>query len=1249
MKKRILILLLLCGALNAFALETAVTPGQAVLLQTAEPATPARFPDADAVIVEDITLIEYKADGTYQTLSDTAYKILTEKGRQENSTVSLGYDAAYGTEEFTLAEIIKPTGTAVSIDLKVQSRETINADQMNSNIYDPNYKTIRLSVPDLEVGDVLHYSFRSEHTKVAVPNTWSDQLLLEYPLPILHSYYQIDAPAGLPLIRTELRDPVSETVTYRKEKRNDGGTRHIWEARNVPQMFMEPEMPAFHTVVQRALLSTSPDWESLSTWYWELSTPRLNSVNNAMRTKVNELTAGLTDPQKKIEAIFRFVSQDIRYMGITIEDEAPGYEPHDVSLTFDNRYGVCRDKAALLVSMLRLAGIKAYPVLIYVGPKMDPDVPQPWFNHAITAVRNDDGTYQLMDSTNENTRDLLPAYLCDRSYLVAHPKGEPLRTSPVIPPEENMLTIQIEGDLDDDKVITANALLSFGGINDTAYRGRLASLKPEEREPYFEARLKRALGAAKLTSLEIFPSEVRDTTVPLSVALSFEIENAVTGGSNESLLRVPTLINHFGLFGALLGNGTGLDKRKYPLLTDITCGVSETVRLDLNPGSLRPSFLPAYETIDTPQTFIRREIAGTNGVLTATADLQLRTVEFSPEEYLQLKADLKAAERNARKRVILTPGGFPQEADFATLDEKIYYALYDAHNCAQVKTVKQKVLTYAGKKALSDIKVSYNSGIEKVAFNYARVTAPDGTIREIDPEKEVNIMDAGWSASAPRYPAGKIMVASLPSVEIGSIIEYQIVTSYSNLPFFSVMELFDDHNPIVKKTVQIEMPHKTELKIGNMAPGVIHRRTFHNGNNVVHEWIIENRAMIRKEDHLAPAWVLKPSIFLSNGNMEDYAKTVRAKLLTAAKPTSELKAKAKALTKGVKGRTKKMAILRNFVDRAVRETGPGLSALPLSAITPAEQTLKEGYGNSTDCAVLLYALSDAIRLKPRFVLSSGLPLINSINAPVLATFQRQPFGTLLVAVEEDNTDYYYGDTSQYARPGTLAHNRRLAIDLNKQKIEIPQASVSNRVDTTFQLQLAEDGNISLLKRTRYSGTAFEAFHKKFAEFTPEDLRREQQAQLSGLSQSAEAAGPMIPSYQDGTLEFAANLKNYAVRDGDHIYFTLPEVLGNVLQIQSDRRDSPFYIRNPLYTSTLYEIDLPPGWKPVLVPRDFETKLPAGGTVRVRVAVVRNKLIILQEAAIEPAIISVKKYEELLELNDRLTRPAARTILLKKTP
>jgi len=676
--------------------------------------------------------------------------------------------------------------------------------------------------------------------------------------------------------------------------------------------------------------------------------------------------------------------------------------------------------------------------------------------------------------------------------------------------------------------------------------------------------------------------------------------------------------------------------------------MSETVTVDFVPTSLRPSILPKFETIDTPQLYINRTVSATNGQMIATADLKLRAVEFTPEEYLQLKDSLKTSEQNVRKRILLTSSGFPQEADFATLSERIYYAVYNPSTVSRLHTVKKKVLTYAGKTACSDIKVSYNSAMEEVFVNYARVIAPDGTLREIDPSKEVNLMDAPWTAGAPRYPAEKILVANLPGVEIGSIIEYEILTKSQNLPLFSAVNIFDAHNPIVKKTVVIEMSMKTDLKIGNMAPNIMKRRTYHNGENVVHEWSVNNRPMIRKEASLPPSWVFTPALFLSTGDSASYADVVRKAAMAAAGRDKAAQAKAEELTKGVKGRLNQMIVLRDFVDRSIRQAGPGLSSLPLSAITPADQILAEGYGNSTDRAILLYALCAAADLKPRFVLSSELPLLNEINDPLIKTFQYQFFDTLLVAIKHDDQIYYLGDSGQYARVGALAHDGRLSMDLDSTDLKVVRALETNRTATLFSMDLAEDGAATLVKKNVFSGVPYEEFHKTFAEYTPEDLRREQQAQISRISQSAEAVGPMKISIEMGVLELAANVKNYAVRDGDYLYFTLPEGLGNLLGLKSNRRDSPFYIEAPLDVTFAYEITLPKGWTPSLIPESFCFVLPnGGGTVTTTAQVMGTKLVVEQHADLKPALIPVEEYDRLQTVTDRLTRPAARTVLLKK--
>ena len=111
--------------------------------------------------------------------------------------------------------------------------------------------------------------------------------------------------------------------------------------------------------------------------------------------------------------------------------------------------------------MLRLAGLDAYPVLMDTGPRKDVEVPIVSFSHAIVCVQDVDGSYQLMDCTDENTKDLLPSYLCNRSYLIAHPEGKTLQTSPIVPADEHMVHIETCGQIDARGNMAAQTELRF--------------------------------------------------------------------------------------------------------------------------------------------------------------------------------------------------------------------------------------------------------------------------------------------------------------------------------------------------------------------------------------------------------------------------------------------------------------------------------------------------------------------------------------------------------------------------------------------------------------------------------------------------------------------------------------------------------------------------------------------------------------------------------------------------------------------
>ena len=293
-----------------------------------------------------------------------------------------------------------------------------------------------------------------------------------------------------------------------------------------------------------------------------------------------ELAAGATNDLEKVQAVFYYVSKNIRYMGLTPEKDRPGFEPHDVKITFDKKYGVCRDKAALLVAMLRAAGLQAYPVLISVGVKRDPQVPDPDFNHAIVSVELKKGEYLLMDPTDEHARDLLPEWDCDQSYLVCRPEGEDLKTSPVPPPDEHLMRIKTTGVLSATGALEAKSELAFEGVNDDAYRNAFSHMKPDDKQRFFERNLKESLPGARLKSLKLTPEDMMDVSVPVHAELEFSVDGMTAVGNGKAVVSLPWIGRNLGVVNFILG-GAGLDKRKYPMTTEVTCGLEEDVSIKL--------------------------------------------------------------------------------------------------------------------------------------------------------------------------------------------------------------------------------------------------------------------------------------------------------------------------------------------------------------------------------------------------------------------------------------------------------------------------------------------------------------------------------------------------------------------------------------------------------------------------------------------------------------------------------------------
>jgi len=1228
-------------------------PGQVTAAAKAVEAS--RFPDADRVLVDDHVLETYEKDGSSVLWDDEYSKILTEKGRRDASTLEIPFDLHYGTSFVYRAEIIKPDGRVLAIDTEKYSRVMTDADQMGANIYDPNSKTLSFSLPGLEIGDLCHLTTCRTTTKARMPNTWADYSLFEYDSPIVRLEYAVSSPAELPIRHKVLRSPVTNTVAYSESKQAGGRTLHTWKVTDVPQMFPEPDMPPLHTQVQRLIVSTIEDWRTVSRWYWKLCEPALAQATPAMQAEVDRLIAGTTCRDERIRRVFRFVSQEIRYMGITAEDTAPGYEPHAVSLTFNNRYGVCRDKAALLAALLKMAGVPAYPVLIQAGARMDPDVPIPFFNHAITAVDKPGGGYVLMDPTDENTRDLFPAYLCNRSYLVARPEGETLLVSDVYPAEKNLARIGTDGTMDETGSLLLKTRIVFEGINDNAYRGHLLRQKSDQRRKFFESVLKSRLPGAEIIECVITPEDLQDTEKPLSVSLTSRVPDFPVRGDALDLVTLPWLGTALGYANFVIGQ-TGLKERRYPMETGITCGIEERISLDIGGGMGAVHALPADVHIDRAGVRFDMVQSVTNSILSGSLRYLLKTPEFSPVEYLELKRILEKIEAASRRRPL-----FEDAATFTpdqeVLSDKTETRLLSPREWVTTRMWSKRILTYAGKKNNAELKFNYNPAWQNVEFVGGVVSNVDGSVHAVTP-KEMNVMDAAWAGAAPRYPASKTLVVNLPGVETGSVITVTTRFTQTNAFFYSHCHTFGGTEPVKDETYRLTYPKKLEPKVQMFHAGRVACTAETNDTSIVLTWHAPAQPVVRTEEQLPPWHFFRPTLYVSFGNWETHARRLRHAIDAVSDGDAAARHRAKELVKGIREPRARMLAIRDEVLRTVRPAGPSFLDLPPDTLSTPDRTLADQYGHPADRAILLATMLDAVGFATEIVFASG----DTTRYPAYSQPQRDVpqvsfFCNPLVAVKHKGTTYYLNEGDQYDELGSSVFDAAPALTLEgKLKILTVEQPYKNAEKSAWTVDLNEFGTARITVSNWFFGTQAGPVRKQYQEMLPEDLRRHHLELVGAIAKSAEPVSQLVTetAAYPCIRTFTVVAKDYAVVENGTLTLLIPEVAGAIFPLRADRRENPLFLGMNGLSDFSCRITLPQGYSRLqLVPESRHWMLPNGfGAFDYTVNTFtrddgRLEVFIVRHTERHSGEASPELYPALLECNRRLTHPSIRTLVVER--
>jgi hypothetical protein len=242
--------------------------------------------------------------------------------------------------------------------------------------------TALIVLDDVRVDDVVRVSYSITGSNPILAGQVADWINLSWRNPTLRSGLRVLYDPGR-RFRVHRENTMIEPVV----RRTADAVEVAVLARGLPATVVEDRYPVWYQPYPLVQIAPERDWSEVVDWALPLY-PRFDGAFDAdLERKLVEWKA-LRDPQARLTAALRAVQNEVRYFGVEIGDNS--HRPNPPDLVWRRRYGDCKDKVLLLVTLLRRMDIDAVPALVDTdrGRAIGQFVPSASvFNHVIARVR----------------------------------------------------------------------------------------------------------------------------------------------------------------------------------------------------------------------------------------------------------------------------------------------------------------------------------------------------------------------------------------------------------------------------------------------------------------------------------------------------------------------------------------------------------------------------------------------------------------------------------------------------------------------------------------------------------------------------------------------------------------------------------------------------------------------------------------------------------------------------------------------
>ncbi len=435
-------------------------------------------------------------------------------------------------------------------------------------------------------------------------------------------------------------------------QKNGNTTTYKWTLTNQPAFKAEEFMPSPYEILP--FIEVSPQnlhykkysgdmssWQSFGKFFFDLYEGR-DELSPEMTAIVKELTSGLPSNKEKIKTLYQYLQENMRYVSVQLG--IGGFQPFDAKYVEKNKYGDCKALTNFMFSMLKEAGIKAQPGIIFRNEDRreiaDESFPTLAFgNHVLLYVPTED--IWLECTSNDYPINYLGASNDDRSVLLFTEEGGKLTNSPIFKPSDNIQISTTEIKIEADGSADVLNSIQAKGPKHEIYRAIEYQLNNEDFEKYFRR-------TSDLPAFDIEKLEVKSQKESPEAQLDYNLTVARFATKAGKRLFIP--INKLNAFDNV---PAPIEKRIHPV--EVIRGYQEIDEVTFKlPEGYEVESIPKEETtLETAYGKYNVKIEVDGSTLTYHRFLEIQAVMLPQEEFESFRNFYKEIAKADDTKIVL--------------------------------------------------------------------------------------------------------------------------------------------------------------------------------------------------------------------------------------------------------------------------------------------------------------------------------------------------------------------------------------------------------------------------------------------------------------------------------------------------------------------------------------------------------------------------------------------------------------------